>query len=152
MKRTRNTVQRRAVLEAVKALGNAGMHPTAADVYAQVRLHCPQLSLATVYRALHALVEQREIGETRIENVARYDASPDPHHHVICRACGAVADVFAELPPVAVRRLSAASDFVLDPQAIHFNGLCPTCQPQQPSQRPASSTPRTPSGASAGAA
>ncbi|HVK03259.1 MAG TPA: transcriptional repressor [Armatimonadaceae bacterium] len=128
MKRTRNTVQRRAVLEAVRSLGASGAHPTAADVFAEVRCHCPHLSLATVYRALHALVEQREIGETRIENVARYDASPDPHHHVICRSCGAVADVFASLPPLAVRRLSEASSFALDTHAINFNGTCPGCQ------------------------
>ena len=47
---------------------------------------------------------------------------------MVCRACGAVADVFASLPPVAVRRLREACPFALDTHAINFNGLCPSCQ------------------------
>jgi len=123
--RTRNTVQRRAVLCAIQDL--AGTHPTAADVYAHLRPAHPNMSLATVYRALHALVQQRQIGETCIENVTRYDDRPEPHHHALCRGCGAVADVFAPLPPSAVRRLRESSPFVLDTCSVMFTGLCPSC-------------------------
>lgn len=126
MKRTRNTLQRRAVLQSVRDLG--GDHPTAGDVWAHVRDAHPQLSLATVYRALHALVEQREIGETRVENVARFDASPIPHHHVVCRECGVIADVTAPLPAAAVRALRAAAPFpLLDLNALQLTGVCADC-------------------------
>lgn len=127
MKRTRNTVQRRAVLDAVRALGDA--HPTAADVFARVRLTEPNLSLATVYRALDALVERREIGRDFVGNVARYDVSANPHHHVVCKVCGGVSDLAAELPAAAVRRLrAAAGDYALELDAIQFAGVCPDCR------------------------
>lgn len=125
MKRTRNTVQRRAVREAVRAFPG---HPTAADIFARVRQNYPRLSLATVYRALHALVQQGQIGETRIDNVSRYDASPVPHHHVVCRRCGAIGDVPAPLSAGTLRRLrQAAGGFSLDAHSIQLSGLCPGC-------------------------
>lgn len=124
MKRTRNTVQRKAVLEAVRALPG---HPSAADVFARVRADYPSLSLATVYRALHALADQGELVEMQIENIARYDAGLRPHHHVVCRACGAVADVAAPLPEQALRSLEQVSGYTLDPHPVQFTGLCPAC-------------------------
>ncbi len=131
MKRTRNTFQRRAVLQAVR--DRAGFHPTAGEVWAHVRETHPQLSLATVYRALHALVEQREIGETHGENGTRYDASPLPHHHVECRLCGTLADVAAPLPPSVVRALRAASPFpLLDLDALRLTGVCASCAQTTP--------------------
>jgi Fe2+ or Zn2+ uptake regulation protein len=134
-KRTRNTIQRKAVQEAVLSL--AGRHPTAAEVYAMVRIGYPQLSLATVYRALHALVEQRAITEMRVDNVARYDVgmtedSPEalPHHHVSCRVCGVVTDISASaLPPHVLHAVEEAIDgFALDFYPIQFLGVCPGCR------------------------
>ena len=125
-KRTRNTVQRRAVLQAVRTLGT--VHPTASDIFAEVREYAPGLSLATVYRALDALVEQQEIGRGFVGNVARYDVSASPHHHIVCRHCGSVADMNIPLPAATVRRLqSAANGYTLNLESIQFTGACPVC-------------------------
>lgn len=119
-------MQRKAVLGAVHALGG---HPTAADVYARLREDHPHLSLATVYRALHALVAQGVIGEAaaHIENITRYDCSPAPHPHAVCRACGSVADLAGPLPASFVRAAVKSSGFVLDSLSVQFSGLCPDC-------------------------
>ncbi len=139
-KRTRNTIQRKAVQEAIHML--AGNHPTAAEVYATVRIGYPQLSLATVYRALHALVEQQAITEMRIDNVARYDVGmaghvPQslPHHHVVCRSCGQVTDICASALPVHFLRAveEATEGFTLDFHPIQFRGVCAACRPTVPS-------------------
>ena len=125
-RRTRNTVQRRAVLCAVRTLG--AKHPTAADVYAQVRVAAPGLSLATVYRALDALVAQKQVGRDFVANVARYDVSAVPHHHVVCRECGKVSDLHVPLPAAIVRRLQfAAEGFTLSLDAVQFAGTCADC-------------------------
>lgn len=130
-RRTRNTQQRKAVLAAVRALN--GRHPSAADIFTEVRRDHPQMSLATVYRALHALVEQNELMEMRVENVARYDAGPCAHHHLVCRRCGTVVDVCSDtLPAIALRQigrhLEKSSDFALDLHPIQFSGVCRTCR------------------------
>ena len=126
LRRTRNTQQRKAVLGAVQTL--AGQHPTAADVFARVREDYPNMSLATVYRAIHALVEQQAITEMRVENVARYDTAPCVHHHVVCRHCGAITDVCAgALPKAFLRYLEKQSGFALDRHPIQVSGLCSQC-------------------------
>ncbi len=127
-KRTRNTVQRRAVLDAVRLLG--AIHPTASDIFIQVRQVAPTLSLATVYRALDALVEQKEIGRDFVGNVARYDVSATPHHHIVCRHCGSVSDMNTALPAATVRQLRAAANgYTLELNSIQFSGICPSCSP-----------------------
>jgi Fur family transcriptional regulator, peroxide stress response regulator len=126
-KRTRNTVQRRAVLDTVRALGPS--HPSAAEIFATVRQQASSLSLATVYRALDALVEQKAIGRSYVENIARYDVSAAPHHHVVCRVCGRLDDMNIPLPAATVRRLNlAAGGFTLELDAIQFTGVCPGCR------------------------
>jgi Fe2+ or Zn2+ uptake regulation protein len=129
-RRTRNTQQRKAVLEAVRSL--TGRHPTAAEVFEVVRLRQPRVSLATVYRALHALVQQNQVIEMRVENVARYDAGPCAHHHVVCRKCGTVVDVCAQVMPESLRAvlhaLESASGFDLAPHPLQVSGLCPDCK------------------------
>ena len=127
-KRTRNTRQRRAILDAIRASGG---HPTAAEVFACVRAQggYPRLSLATVYRALEALVEQGDILEMRVGGVGRYDGGVTPHHHVVCRTCGDVTDVPAALLPADLMAdLERASGYRVDPgQPIQFLGLCSEC-------------------------
>jgi Fe2+ or Zn2+ uptake regulation protein len=128
-KRTRNTGQRKAILCAVRCLPG---HPTAAEVFAHVRAQggYPRLSLATVYRALEALVAQGDIIEMRVGGVGRYDGGPRPHHHVVCRGCGRMTDVPPLLPSSVLSDLEQASGYRVDPcHPIQFPGLCPACAP-----------------------
>lgn len=128
-RRTRNTRQRKAILNAVRALGN---HPTAAEVFAHVRTQggYPHLSLATVYRALEALGAQGDVVEMRGNGAAaRYDGGALPHHHVVCRACGNMRDVPALLPETVLSALCEASGYAVDPAyPVQFQGLCPACR------------------------
>jgi Fe2+ or Zn2+ uptake regulation protein len=122
----RSTWQRRAVLEAIRFLD--GQHPTAAEVFAHVREAHPRLSLATVYRALAVLTEERQVMEIRMEGVARYDAGMQFHHHIICRQCGTVADVCDDALPVTLyRKVEKCSGYVVADEPIQFYGLCSTC-------------------------
>jgi Fe2+ or Zn2+ uptake regulation protein len=130
MKRTRNTVQRQAVLDAIRALD--GQHPTAAEVFEQVcntpSETCPRLSLATVYRALDTLTAQKQIAEIRLGTVCRYDAGLDLHHHIICRQCGTVTDVCEDALPVTLyRKVEKCSGYIVADEPIQFYGLCPKC-------------------------
>lgn len=126
MRRTRNTLQRRAVLAAIERLDER--HPSAAEVYEEVRLAYPKLSLATVYRAIDALCESGQVAPLKLEGVTRYCLGSSPHHHIVCRRCGAVRDVCTEVfPPGAMAHLAACSGFTLESTPMQFFGLCPDC-------------------------
>jgi len=95
----RMTRQRQAVYETVQRYKN---HPTADDVFARVRHELPDISLATVYKALEALVESGHLSKVpRVDDVpARYDHRRDPHLHMRCVDCGRVWDIQKGAPQV----------------------------------------------------
>ena len=126
MRRTRNTLQRKAVLEVIQELDH--QHPTAAQVFEHARTSHPRLSLATVYRSLDALADQGEIAALRVENVTRYCVGQSRHHHIVCRKCSAVQDVCTEVfPEAALKHLEECSGFRVEDTPMLFSGLCPSC-------------------------
>jgi len=61
-------------------------------------------------------------------SVARYEARVgDNHHHVVCRSCGATADVDCAVGPAPCLNPSVDHGFVIDEAEVVFRGLCPDC-------------------------
>ena len=76
------TPQRIAILEAIIKLNN---HPTAENIIDYIRKNHPNISVATVYKVLDALVENGLIEKVKTEKgIMRYDAVMESHHHVYC--------------------------------------------------------------------
>src|SRR3990170_3774662 len=76
----RCTPQRVAVFD---FLCRAQSHPTAEDVYRAVRRQIPRISLATVYKALEALVAAKLASKlTNGDGSARYDCRAEDHYHL----------------------------------------------------------------------
>ena len=90
------TPQRLAILEAVVALDN---HPTAEHVIEFIRKNHPNISTATVYKVLDALVENHLINKVKTDrDVMRYEAITGHHHHLYCSESDRIEDYFdAEL-------------------------------------------------------
>lgn len=122
----RLTPQRAAVLDVVR---HAGDHPTARDIYQRVRSARPGIGFATVYRALNLLVAHGQALELQLGDgaVARYDGNTGHHDHVVCAACGAVADLSVPLPADLNARAAAATGFAVMGYALRFEGRCPDC-------------------------
>jgi len=88
------TMQRLAVLE---YLERTKSHPTADEVYVEVRRTCPTIARATVYNTLEALTKADTILQLTVDPAAaRYDADLGPHVHFRCRLCGVVYDIDAK--------------------------------------------------------
>ncbi|HYU74713.1 MAG TPA: transcriptional repressor, partial [Ktedonobacteraceae bacterium] len=80
MEETLNT-NARAILDVLRA---SEKHPTALEVYEEVRRVRPRIGLATVYRLLHQLTEQGLIKELgRNDECCRYDGRTNRHDHAI---------------------------------------------------------------------
>ena len=101
-------------------LASVDSHPTAEQVYHAVRLQIPQISLATVYNALEALVEARLATKiTSGDGSARYDCRGEDHYHLRDVETGEVRDLPAEfdnrllekLDPRLVERLAQQVGF-----------------------------------------
>lgn len=118
------TPQRMAIY---RALLEADDHPSPELLYRRVRPAMPSMSLATIYKALDALVDlglAQEVSATG--DVKRYDANMGRHHHLLCTGCGAIRDFEDEsldrvAPP---RRLGG---FVAHTVSVQIAGLCASC-------------------------
>jgi Fur family transcriptional regulator, stress-responsive regulator len=61
-------------------------------------------------------------------SVARYESRVgDNHHHVVCRACGAIADVDCAVGTMPCLTASDAQGFMIDEAEVTYWGLCPDC-------------------------
>ena len=103
----RCTPQRLAVYD---HLTRAAHHPTAEEVYHAVRSTIPRISLATVYKALEALVAagmaaRLTPGAGAGDTSARYDARRDLHYHFRCLRTGAVHDLPTRFDPGLIDKL-----------------------------------------------
>jgi Fur family peroxide stress response transcriptional regulator len=84
------TPQRVAILEAIIRLNN---HPTAENIIDYIRENNPNISTATVYKVLDALVMNDLIRKVKTErDVMRYDAMMENHHHLYCSDSDRIED------------------------------------------------------------
>jgi Fe2+ or Zn2+ uptake regulation protein len=113
----RVTAARVALLEVVRDGDHLGVEAIAAGV----RERIGHISLQAVYDALHALTAPAGT-PPRFEGRAR-----DNHHHIVCRSCGAVADVDCAVGEAPCLTASDDHGFSIDEAEVIYWGLCPDC-------------------------
>lgn len=115
---------------AVLAEMTDGKHVTADQVALAARGRLGTISTQAVYDVLGALTRAGLL--RRIEpagSPARYEPRVgDNHHHVVCRSCGAIADVDCVVGEPPCLSPAGAGGFVIDEAEVTFWGLCPRCQ------------------------
>ena len=117
-------------------LGVLAVHPhaTADAVAAAVRARLGSVSTQAVYDVLAACEVTGLV--RRIEpagSAARYETrTGDNHHHVVCRSCGATADVDCVVGERPCLSPSDDSGFVVEAAEVVFWGRCPACRDRAP--------------------
>jgi Fe2+ or Zn2+ uptake regulation protein len=134
----RVTQPRLAVLDAVRAQP----HLDTQALIQAARDRLGAVSHQAVYDVLRALVDGGLVRRIQPEGFdARYEARVgDNHHHLVCRNCGAIADVDCATGAAPCLTPIADAGFVIDEAQVVFWGRCPSCAD---GRRPAHS-PRTP--------
>ena len=121
----RVTRPRTAVLSAV----HEHPHADTDSIIGFVRQDYGDVSHQAVYDVLRALTATGLVRRFQpTGSLARYEARvADNHHHVVCRSCGAIADVDCAVGPAPC--LTAADDvgYVIDEAEVIYWGRCPQC-------------------------
>jgi Fe2+ or Zn2+ uptake regulation protein len=100
----RFTRQRAAVFEFLRSVHT---HPTAEEVFSTVRRGLPNISLATVYKCLEALVACKLASKLASgDGPARYDCRTDNHYHFRCLKSHQVRDLDIEHDPDLLEKLA----------------------------------------------
>lgn len=122
----RYTAQRSAVYDTLYA---ASSHPTADEIFSSVRSRIPDISLATVYKALEAFVSCGIASKlTMGDGPARYDGRMDEHDHIRCVSCRRVTDIDEASSPDWLEAVSLRTDFEVLGYRLELVGTCPDCQ------------------------
>jgi Fe2+ or Zn2+ uptake regulation protein len=104
-------------------------HADTEQIIGAAREDLGELSHQAVYDVLRVLTAAGLV--RRIEpagSVARYESRvADNHHHVVCRSCGAIADVDCAVGDTPCLTASDAHGFTIDEAEVTYWGLCPDC-------------------------
>jgi Fur family peroxide stress response transcriptional regulator len=103
-------------------------HPSPEQIYQRVKKRIPAISLATVYKNIHAFLAAGLLREVSVHHGALLlEASLDGHHHLVCVQCKSIVDLPPEaVGPVELRRKLPAGYQVVRHQ-VEILALCPGC-------------------------
>ena len=121
----RVTRPRMAVLAAV----HDHPHADTDSIIGVVREGLGEVSHQAVYDVLKALVVAGLVRRIQpLGSVARYESRVgDNHHHVVCRSCGAIADVDCAVGHAPCLTASGDHGFSIDEAEVIYWGLCSDC-------------------------
>lgn len=101
-------------------------HPTAEEVFLRAKRTMPEISMATVYNCLDALVKTGVVRQVKVERgAARFCPNMHEHWHFHCNECGSVFDM--DLPENACGAFPLPKGFKIDQFEIAAHGVCPSC-------------------------
>ncbi len=130
----RTTGPRLATLNALKLRPHADTD----TLIRHVRAELGTVSAQAVYNVLATLVQAELV--RRIEpagSSALYELRVgDNHHHVVCRLCGAVADVDCAVGYRPCLTPSETHGYLLDEAEVTYWGYCPSCRKRRTSGDP----------------
>lgn len=105
-----------------KKLDDLKTHPTAEELYLELKKDHPKLGIATVYRNLNQLLKDKRI--IRIQKPYEkdsFDATIKEHYHVQCLTCGKVEDVEVKVD------LKVLDDKKIESFDLKLNHYCKQC-------------------------
>ncbi len=121
----------------VAVLGAVHAHPHAdtETILHAVRRELPKVSHQAVYDSLHVMTAAGLVRRIQPSGfVARYESRVgDNHHHIVCRSCGAIADVDCAVGEAPCLAASDDRGFSIDEAEVVYWGLCPGCSTQRSS-------------------
>ncbi len=120
----RTTAQRQHVYDVLLAKRD---HPTAEEVFIRAKKGLPEISMATVYNCLEALVK---CGLVRLVHLdrgpTRYCSNMQEHGHFHCDDCGRVYDFELEAKGRPAE-LQLPRGYKASHYEIAVHGICPEC-------------------------
>ena len=117
----------------VQALGDAGDHVTADEIYEVVKYRSSAVNIATVYRTLETLVAEGLINRSHLRTgQAIYTTQlHGPHLHLLCRQCGHAISVDHDMITPLIENLRDQYTFQADLHHLTLMGVCEPCQSKE---------------------
>lgn len=124
------TPQRRAVLDVI--IENEDKHLSTEEIYDIVKVKCPEIGLATVYRTIQLLEKIGIVVKLNFDDGCnRYELIKSnevhQHHHLICNICNSVEEVEDMLLENLEDKVENKYNFKIINHEVKFYGICKKC-------------------------
>ena len=123
----KNTQQRKAIISVFEA---AGRPLNANEIHQHAIKHVKKIGIATIYRAIKSLVEDKVIVPATIPGESPYYelSGLHHHHHFKCTSCGIVLDIDdCLIDDAKLKKLSSKNHFKVTDHNITLFGECEKC-------------------------
>lgn len=118
------TPQRMAIIELMHHAG----HISIDDLYQAIREKFASISLATLYKNVHTMMNVSLIREVKIPGQkTKYEIEKEAHAHVMCKSCGELKDIPFN-PNSLLKTSMDISNYQTEEVSIVISGTCPECQ------------------------
>lgn len=118
------TPQRIAIIELMQYAGHINID----DLYQAIREKFASISLATLYKNIHTMMDVSLIREVKISGQkTKYEIEKESHAHVMCKCCGELKDIPFN-PNNLLQTSMAISHYQAEEVSIVISGICPECQ------------------------
>ena len=102
-------------------------HPTAEQVYDEVKQRYPTLGLSTVYNTLHILRDMDMVNELAFSDSKRFDPNTRIHINFVCENCGRIIDLIDHELKDIVEQISDKKRFSISGHRLDIYGKCRHC-------------------------
>lgn len=128
-KETRNTRQKRLILDCIK---DSGRHMNVEEIFGLIKKQDEKISIATIYRNLRMLEQQGVVKKLYMaeDSPSFYELcgrDEHAHHHLVCSRCGAIIDFEEDLLDSLEKTIEEKKGFVIKDHRVVFYGLCGDC-------------------------
>lgn len=112
-------------IQVLAYLTESHSHPTADDVYQNLKNKMNSLSKATVYNTLALFAEKGIVRVLTLENNEnRYDTIIHNHGHFICENCGDIFDFQINIDSFETNGINNCK---ISQKDVYFRGVCSKC-------------------------
>lgn len=127
------TKQRVVILEVLSSCRDK--HLSVEEIYELVKVDCPEIGLATVYRTIQLLLELNLVDQINLnDGLVRYEMgdvetnqSKHHHHHLICLKCGQVRSFEEDFLEKLERHIEETTGFLIRDHEVKLYGYCKEC-------------------------
>lgn len=125
------TPQRRSIVNIM--IKNEGKHLNSEEIYDLVKVACPEIGLATVYRTLQLLDDIGAVSKLNLDDgCCRYEINLNDethnHHHLICKKCNKIIEVEEDLLETLEEQIEKNYGFKIFDHDVKFFGMCNSCK------------------------
>lgn len=103
-------------------------HPSPEEIYSRVKKKIPAISLATVYKALHAFLESGIVRKVSVHSgTLLIESNPEPHHHLVCTSCRNIVDIAYDAIGQVEIKPGVPKGFRVQRCSVEVLGICERC-------------------------